>query len=360
MGAGKRELGCVVVEGGRRPRRGGVADLAGRGEPGGDVVWVDGRLVNLQVTRRALCGDVGELVVHVALRALRVGVGAGERESRGGVIESGTEPVAGGVAQGTIRGNARRSVIGVGGGRVFLGMAPVTGCRRAREAVAGVATGAIQRGMHADQGESREPCMVELHVQPVVGGVTLLAHYRELGRRMVDGPGVGVIVDMARCAGRGKSGVLGDAGALVAELAIHRGMRAEQRETRGVLAHGLGFHGPALDGMAVFAAGTQLAPVKVGVAIGAARGSLPEDHVGMALAAFHFGVHALERVSGLPVVVELRHGAQGLPADGSVAVAAGDIQRPMRAAHRSALHVLLGQADERCGQQSHQEPPLNS
>src|ERR1035438_4264213 len=89
--------------------------------------------------------------------------------------------------------------------------------------------------------------------------------------------------------------------------------------------------------MAVLAAGAQLAAVYVGVAIGAARGSFAEDHVGVALGAFHLGVHAFERVGGLAVVVDLRRGAQRLPTDGRVAVAAGDIERAVRAAHRPAL-----------------------
>ena len=78
--------------------------------------------------------------------------------------------------------------------------------------------------------------------------------------------------------------------------------------------------------------------------------------LGVALTALHLGVHSLERVIGLAVVVELRRRAQRLPADGRVAVAASDIQRPVRAADRPALHVLLRQpADQRRGQQGRSE-----
>src|SRR5450759_3133540 len=57
---------------------------------------------------------------------------------------------------------------------------------------------------------------------------------------MVDGPGVGEIVDVAGCASRREPGVLRGPGAFVAGLAIHRRMRAHQRESRGMLSHGLG------------------------------------------------------------------------------------------------------------------------
>src|ERR1017187_1520407 len=119
VGAGERELGRVVVEGGRRPGCGAVAYLAGGGEPRGNVVRVGCGLVDVQVTPRAHGGSVGELVVHVALGAGRIGVGAGERESGGGVVEGGGQPGARVVAQGAIRGETGGRMIRVGGGRVL-------------------------------------------------------------------------------------------------------------------------------------------------------------------------------------------------------------------------------------------------
>src|ERR1019366_7424793 len=151
-----------------------MANLARGGEPRGDVVRVGRRLVDVHVTRRAQRGSVRKLVIGVALHAGRVDVSAGERKSRGGVVEGGTQPVARVVTQGAIRRNTSRGVIRVRGARVILDVATVTGCRRARETVARVATGAIQRGMHPHQRKSRETRMVELHRQPVVGSMALL------------------------------------------------------------------------------------------------------------------------------------------------------------------------------------------
>ena len=90
------------------------------------MVRVGRRLVDVQVTPRAHGGSVGELVVDVALRAGRVGVSAGERESGGGVVESGGQPGARVMAQGAIGRETGRRMIRVGGGRVLLGVAPVT------------------------------------------------------------------------------------------------------------------------------------------------------------------------------------------------------------------------------------------
>src|ERR1019366_6412566 len=115
-------------------------------------------------------------------------------------VEGGCQPVTGIVALGAIRGDTRRGVIRVGSGGVFLGVAPVTRRRRARETVPRVATGAIERGMHADQRKASETRMVELHGQPVVGVMALLAGNGEFRCGMVNSPGAGEIIDVAGCA----------------------------------------------------------------------------------------------------------------------------------------------------------------
>src|ERR1019366_3884457 len=107
-----------------------MANLARGGEPRGDVVRVGRRLVDVHVTRRAQRGSVRKLVIGVALHAGRVDVSAGERKSRAGVVEGGTQPVARVVTQGAIRRNTSRGVIRVRGARVILDVATVTGCPR--------------------------------------------------------------------------------------------------------------------------------------------------------------------------------------------------------------------------------------
>ena len=58
-------------------------------------------------------------------------------------------------------------------------------------------------------------------------------------------------------------------------------MRADQRETILVIPNILQRDLPTFDGVAIDAAGAELAPVDVGVAIGALGADLLEDHAGM-------------------------------------------------------------------------------
>ena len=88
---------------------------------------------------------------------------------------------------------------------------------------------------------------------------------------------------------------------------------------------------PSLHGMALFAVGSQLALVNIGMAIGAARAGIGEDHPGVTLGTRHGLVHSAERVLGL-VVIEFRLGPDGLPSHGRVAVLAGNVQCAVGAA----------------------------
>ena len=92
MGAHQRKLGVVVIEHRIEPIGGGVADGAIGGEPGGSVVRIGGLVVCSQMAAGALRRGIHEVVVDVALRASRIGVGTGEREPRGGVVEGRGQP----------------------------------------------------------------------------------------------------------------------------------------------------------------------------------------------------------------------------------------------------------------------------
>jgi len=89
VGAHQGELGVVVVEHGIEPIRGGVADGAIGGEPGGNVVRIVGGVKGGQVATCALRRGIHEVVVDVALRARRVDMSAGERELGRVVVEGG-------------------------------------------------------------------------------------------------------------------------------------------------------------------------------------------------------------------------------------------------------------------------------
>src|ERR1019366_5631097 len=88
-GCGESGCGVVVVEHRIEPIRGGVADGAIGGEPGGNVVRIGGLVVLGQVATGALRRGIHVVVVHVTLRAVRIDVGAGERELSRVVVEGG-------------------------------------------------------------------------------------------------------------------------------------------------------------------------------------------------------------------------------------------------------------------------------
>jgi len=124
---------------------------------------------------------------------------------------------------------------------------------------------------------------------------------------------------MAGNAGRRQPLELADRGALVAGIAIQRGVRADQREAVQVLVDLLHRDVPSLDVVALLAVGAHLALVNVRVAIGALLADVGEHHLDMALRAVHTLVHAAQRIFR-GVVIELRNGADRLPSAQRVAV----------------------------------------
>jgi len=124
---------------------------------------------------------------------------------------------------------------------------------------------------------------------------------------------------MAGNAGRRQPLELADRGALVAGIAIHGGVRADQGEAVQVLVDLLHRDVPALHVVALFAIGAHLALVKIRVAIGALLADVAEHHLGVALGAAHTFVHSPQRIFR-GVVIKLRNGADRLPSAQRVAV----------------------------------------
>lgn len=119
----QRKRSVVVIERGRHPRAGVVADLAIRGEPGADVVRVGGLLEVGLVARDAGRAESGKHAAGVTTGAGQADVRAGERERGFGMIESRTRPAGGAVAHGAVCREARSHVVGVGGGLKVLAVA---------------------------------------------------------------------------------------------------------------------------------------------------------------------------------------------------------------------------------------------
>ena len=91
-------------------------------------------------------------------------------------------------------------------------------------------------------------------------------------------------------------------------------VRAKQRKTIEVIADVGHRDAPAANRVAVLAGRAHLAGVNVGVTIRALLSHLGKHRVGVALAAMHALVHAAQGELGFGVVIELRLGADGLPA----------------------------------------------
>jgi hypothetical protein len=127
------------------------------------------------------------------------------------------------------------------------------------------------------------------------------------------------IRQVARNASSREALVLADCRALVAILALHRGMRAQERKAILVIFYLLDGIVPALNGVALRAVGAHLPLVNVNVTILAVLPYVGEHGLDVALRALHFFVHAAQGVLGL-VVVKLWNGSDGAPACCGVAV----------------------------------------
>ena len=139
MRAGQRELGGVMIETARRPRRGGVTTGAGGGEAG-RAVWriLGGGEVGLMAAR-ALFGFAAVHRIAVARRAGGGFVGASQRELREGVVKGAAHPRGGGVARCARRRESERRVWRARGSVEVLLVARLAGCRLAFEDVVPVA-----------------------------------------------------------------------------------------------------------------------------------------------------------------------------------------------------------------------------
>lgn len=116
-------------------------------------------------------------------------------------------------------------------------------------------------------------------------------------------------------------------------------MRSHKRKAVEVLLDVLHRHPPAPDVVALFAVGSKLAAMNVGVAIGALRARVAEHQVAVALAAGYAFMHAAQGELGL-VVVKLGHVANRLPGGKGVAVLTRQGEITVRAASGGTGWVL--------------------
>ncbi len=128
-------------------------------------------------------------------------------------------------------------------------VATYAGGRCPHEFPAQVAGCAIQVGVRSSQGKPGELQMVELRPHPVVHGMALFAPDRQVQLHVIQAGCLGIdkVFLMAGVASCRQALELPHGCILVAGIAIHRGMRANQRKAVDVLVDLLNRHVPALD-----------------------------------------------------------------------------------------------------------------
>ncbi len=252
-----REVVGVVLEACAGPGSGGVAGGAIGWEAGGSVIWI-GCVVVVGLVAAVAGGWLSVVdAVGVAGVARQVLVRAGQREIGGVVIEVGI-PVGGGVALLAVGGEARRPMIGVGGGVV---VASVTAIAIGRFAVVDtVSVTGVARLVSVCAGKREVGAVVvEASAIPTRGGVAL----RTVGAEpccSVIGVGGRIVLRLVAAIARGRLAVVDTIGMTGRARLIS--VCAGQREVGGVVIE-IGI--PVGGGMALLAVGGEAGRSVIGV-----------------------------------------------------------------------------------------------
>lgn len=194
---------------------------------------------------------------------------------------------------------------------------------------------AIERGVRPAKSKTAELCVRKLSAEPVVLRMTAVASLRKVQRDVI---WIGRALELRRMARRaiGQNTILATNERLMASLALHRCMGANQREEILVIADLLLRREPTLHDMALSAIRPELAKVNIRMAIGAILANVAEDRIRMTLRASDTLVHAAKRVLRV-VMIEFRSRADRQPTVGRVAVLTGNRQRTVRVRRRPPL-----------------------
>jgi hypothetical protein len=197
--------------------------------------------------------------------------------------------------------------------------------------ISDVAGEARNVGVPLSEQKSRS-AVVKLRVQPTVKGMARIAgggKYRRVGcvRRVV---GLLIIGQMARHTLRRQSLKLANRRALVAIVALHRGVCTEQRKTVLMLLDLVDGNLPAENRVALRAIGAEFSQVNIRVAIRAIFSDVGEHRLRVAFQTANFLVLSAQRISGF-IVIEFQHRAYRTPGRRGVTVFARNRQRSVRA-----------------------------
>lgn len=225
-------------------------------------------------------------------------------------------------------------MIRIFGAGIVLDVAADAIRRRALVLPAYVALSALQLGVCSYQGKAGKTQVVKLCAQPGIHAVVALLALRGEIQRHVAGPGgLLELVQVTAHAISRKPLETPHRSARVAGITFEGSMRSNQWKAVLVLLDLVDRHAPSVHRVALLAGRPELAPVDVGVAVGAFRTDVGEDEVGMTLAARNLLVQAAQGVLGL-VVIKFRDVADRLPARKCMAILARDGQVAVGAARR--------------------------
>ena len=225
------EFSRVVIELSAQPLGGVMAELTVLRKTGREVIGAVGPLVILQVARNAIGAERRILPVGVAERTSDRSVCASQRKLRGAVVEGGSQPLRGVVAELTVLREAGRRVIRVVGSLIVLQVARITRGWQSGVLAARMALLACGRDVRAGQ-RKLGGAVIESRSLPLSGGVAKLTGLREAGCDVIGTCGGLVVLQMAGHAIRTDVGVVAIGMALQAG---DRGMRSGEWKLRQVV-----------------------------------------------------------------------------------------------------------------------------
>ena len=197
--------------------------------------------------------------------------------------------------------------------------------------------------------------MIESGALPEVHAVASFAGCRQLGRHVIERRCPLVVLKMAGHAFRAEARVDTGRRAEMALVAGSRGMGAQQGKAVVMLLDRRDGYIPAANRMTLLAVGAELTPVQIGVALPAAGGRSRKHQAYMAALAGHVLVQALQRKTGLPVVVELQFPPHRFPCSRRVAVFAGNFQLAVRTRRTGRQFLRAGRQNTECGNRKDQQ-----
>ena len=330
--ARQREVHLRVVETGRLPGGRGVARLARLREPARHVVRIGRALKVLQMARHAGGAVQGVVIVDVAVGALsrRHRMHARQNEPCRGVVKLGIAPLHRVMALFASRREAGVRHRCGRAGEILLVTRETQGAGQV-VVVVDVAVDALPRRYRVPAGQlESHRRVVELRIQPVIGGVATLTRGGKLGGDVV---WIGGLLEVRRVAGiarRRHRLKLAIGRALMTGVAVDGGVRPGQREPVIVLLDLLDRHLPTANRVALFAVRSQLPLVNVRMAVLAALPDAGEHGLYVTLNAGHRLVHAAQRVSCL-IVIEFWNRTDRFPPGSGVTVLTRHVQISVRA-----------------------------